>query len=330
MKERIGALIAAGGPADEAGFEAAALDLWAWQVAHNPEYRAFCGEAAPSGWRAIPAVPVGLFRELALTCFPAEQARVVFRTSGTTAERSGFHRLLDTDVYNLGARLGAARLVGAIPGGGVSLVTPAAHSSLGHMCRLFAPELGWFFSAEGGLDRAGALAALREARDPVFLPATAFALADLLFPEDEADLAPISLPAGSLVMITGGFKGRRRRVDERALGAAARAAFPGARVVGEYGMTELSSQLWAVPFEAPFRPPPWLRVYAVDPATGEPTEGPGQLRFVDLANHQTVLAIETQDHGIVAADGAVTLLGRLPDAPARGCSLDAERLGEEP
>lgn len=321
MKEEIRSLIVAGGPPDEAGFEAAALALYRWQLAHNPDYAAFSDGAAPARWTEIPAVPVGLFRELALTCFPPEQARHVFRTSGTTAEQSGLHRLLDTDVYDLGARQHAEATVGPLPRGGVSLVSPAAHSSLGHMARSFAPELSWRWDPDRGLDAPGALADLRAATAPVFLPATAFAMADLL---DALGEEILSLPAGSLVMVTGGFKGRRQELSEAELAGRVERAFPGTRQVSEYGMTELSSQLWGPLRDRLYAPPRWLRALAVDPETGEPA-AEGLLRFVDLANHQTVLAIETQDLGQVLADGRVRLLGRLPAAPPRGCSLDAER-----
>ena len=66
-----------------------------------------------------------------------------------------------------------------------------------------------------------------------------------------------------------------------------------------------------------------MRVYAADPLSGEPAEE-GVLRFVDLANHQTVLAIETQDLGRILPDGRVVLLGRSLEAPLRGCSLTVE------
>ena len=65
----------------------------------------------------------------------------------------------------------------------------------------------------------------------------------------------------------------------------------------------------------------WEAVRRRDPvADGER----GQLRFFDLANHWTVLAIETQDLGRIEADGRVRYLGRLAGAPVRGCSLAAE------
>lgn len=305
-------------------FDALALALYRWQRAHSPAYDALCGDARPRRFPEIPAVPVALFRDLALCCFPPEEARVIFRTSGTTGgqQARGQHRLRDTAIADLSARRGVALALGALPTAGLALVPPEADSSLGHMCRLLAPDLQWAFSLQGGVDHAAAWAALRAAAAPVFVPATAFALADLLFPPGGPP-APCPLPAGSTVMITGGFKGRLRAVDEAGLRAAAAAAFPGARIVGEYGMTELSSQLWASPAGAAYRPPPWMRAFTVDPWSGDPAPE-GLLRFLDLANHESVLAIETQDLGRVAPDGSVTLLGRLEGAPARGCSLSVE------
>jgi hypothetical protein len=100
------------------------------------------------------------------------------------------------------------------------------------------------------------------------------------------------------------------------------AAFgPEIQWVREYGMCELSSQLWDT--GEGYRAPPWLHVYTVDPISGAPCEGPGLLTFVDLANWGSCLAVETQDVGEVLGE-EVVLHGRLPSAPARGCSLVLE------
>ena len=50
------------------------------------------------------------------------------------------------------------------------------------------------------------------------------------------------------------------------------------------------------------------------------------LNLVDLANHQTVLSIETRDQGIVYDDGSMELVGRIPNANPRGCSLSVEEV----
>ena len=309
--------------ADQGGFEDLALRLFAWQRQHNPDYRALCADApAPTRWQEIPPVPVGLFRDLPLTSFPPEQARVLFRTSGTTVGKRGECRALDTELYDLGARRHALACLGPLPAAGVALVPYEADSSLGHMCQDFVPGMPTFLTPERGLDLAGAWQALAQAREPLFLPTTAFALDALL---DEGPAAPLPLPAGSLVMVTGGGKGREMRRSEAELVEQTEARLPGARGVGEYGMTELSSQLWSERPGLPYRPPPWLGVQALDPATGAPLPpgSEGLLAFVDLANRWTVLAIETQDLGVVDPAGRVQLRGRLSGAPLRGCSLAA-------
>ena len=128
-----------------------------------------------------------------------------------------------------------------------------------------------------------------------------------------------------MVMVTGGFKGRVHRLEGADLYRATHRVLRPSRIVTEYGMTELSSQLWGTPAVS-YLPPPWMRVYAVDPVSGIPLgpEEAGQLRFVDLCNLDATLAIETMDEGVVHGDGSVSLRGRLPGSPARGCSLTVE------
>ena len=294
-------------------FEQLALDLFAAQRRSNPDLAKICGDVEPSDWTEIPAIPATLFRALALTSFPPEQARVVFRTSGTTGDR-GACRLPNTALHDLSAQTHARAVLGPLPRRGIRLVPDSVDSSLGHMCRLFIPRSPCFVGDT--IDAAGAWAALRRAETPLFVPGTAFAWAAMV----AAAGAPVPVPAGTVAMVTGGFKGRVVAVDAGELSAALRRLLPGARLVGEYGMTELGSQLWSDPLGAAFTPPPWMRVRAVDPWTGAPAHE-GLLRFTDLANAYTVVSIETGDLGRVDDQGRVTLLGRLGGGAARGCWL---------
>lgn len=321
--------------ADAGAVEAQALALFRWQRAHNPEYAAFAGDGEPCTLAAIPAVPVALFRDLALTCFPPEEARIHFHTSGTSTGRPGVHRLRDTDVYDVASEGWFQAMVPACPRHAVSLVPPpwlAPRSSLSHMVGRLFPTADWLATGDGRVDPDRTWRTLAGAREPVFVAATALALALLL----EEGAGATALPAGSMVMVTGGFKGRALRIDGNALLDELRARLgPETALVGEYGMTELSSQLWTRPGglhdpTGPFHPPPWLVPVVVDPGSGVrvPVGTPGQLRFVDLANHETVVAIETMDEGTLAPDGSLRLHGRLPGAPARGCSLTVEEASE--
>jgi hypothetical protein len=65
-----------------------------------------------------------------------------------------------------------------------------------------------------------------------------------------------------------------------------------------------------------------VRTRAVDPDTLAPLP-PGEvgiLQHFDLANAGSVMAIQTEDLGVVAGD-RFTLLGRSPGAQPRGCSI---------
>lgn len=308
-------------------FEELAHALFTLQVATNEAYAALADGASPARVEDIPAVPVALFQSVPLMSFPASEAAFTFRTSGTTGAVRGVHRLRDTTLYDLGAWAHFTACVPNLPTQVASLCPSDADSSLGHMVGAFAARLGGapLPLFEDGAVRADAWEHLARlaAGGPLFLASTAFALDALLAAPGRLDLDP-----RSVVMVTGGFKGRAVRLDAPGLYAALPARLGAPRVVGEYGMTELSSQLWTDPVPAgevpgPFRAPPWLRVYTVDPTTGAPVDGEGLLRFVDLCNAHSVLAIETMDLGVVEGD-RVTLRGRLQGAEARGCSMRAE------
>jgi acyl-CoA synthetase (AMP-forming)/AMP-acid ligase II len=327
VRDRVRAFVEAG----EGDFTDLALALFRWQRENNATYRALADDVEPTTVEEIPAVPVALFQSLVLTSFPVEDARVVFRTSGTTGAVRGVTRLRDTTVYDLGAWRHFQASAGLLPERVASLCPDDPDSSLGHMVAHFSATLsGPSALPPLALFRAGAVVpdawrqlAAAAMLGPVLLAATAFALDALFSHPGQATLGP-----GSLVMVTGGFKGRAVRLDAPGLYAAVRDRLGTPRVIGEYGMTELSSQLWTDPVPAgavpgAFVAPPWLRVYAVDPVTGAPVQGEGLLRFVDLANVDTVLAIETMDLGVVEGQ-RVTLRGRLAGAEARGCSLRAE------
>jgi hypothetical protein len=303
----------------EEGFGEIALAVGAYQRANSPVIAAL-SDGAPLTWRDLPAVPVELFKRVAVGTVPVGEGRV-FRTSGTTGGPRGEHRTWTPELYELGAERWARACVEDLPPRAHALLLDAwAHpdSSLSHMVALLTDEAEWYLRPDG-VDLDGLERALAAETEPVFVPCTGFALAEWF------ERGTPAAPPGSVVMVTGGFKGRVQRVDDVGLYATARAAFTGCRVVTEYGMTELSSQLWGEP-GGDYAPPAWLRALAVDPVTGTPLPAgrPGQLRFVDLCNLDSAVAIETLDAGVVHEDGTVTLHGRLAGSGARGCSLTVE------
>ena len=81
--------------------------------------------------------------------------------------------------------------------------------------------------------------------------------------------------------------------------------------VSEYSMTELSSQAYTDDLRRRLQvveterrgvlhTPPWARVDIVDPLSFEPIDEPGTeglIRWYDLANTESVLAVQTSDLG---------------------------------
>jgi hypothetical protein len=137
-------------------------------------------------------------------------------------------------------------------------------------------------------------------------------------------------------MDTGGFKGRSREVTREELyaGFDELLGISYAWCVNEYGMTEMSSQFYdGIAGSAPLPPdrlhagPPWVRTQATDPETLRPLPhgAVGVLRHLDLANLNSVMAIQTADLGVTSPQG-FRLLGRARGAEARGCSLAMEDL----
>jgi hypothetical protein len=159
---------------------------------------------------------------------------------------------------------------------------------------------------------------------PVALLGTALAFLNLI------ETTPArALPPGSFAMETGGYKGSARELSKADLYTLLEKhlALAPDQVLNEYGMTELSSQFYTRGLGDVHRGGPWVRALVIDPETGAEVSigNPGILRIFDLANLNSVLALETQDLAIRRKDG-FELLGRDPAALPRGCSRMADEM----
>jgi hypothetical protein len=339
------------GREDEPRFEQLALELFAYQHEHNPAYRRLCrafalDPGAVRSWREIPAVPTGAFKEARLATFPAAQEIRTFRTSGSTTERRGELHLDTLKLYE--ASLLATLSAYLCPEGSPirwAILAPSAQdvpdSSLSYMIEtgmrvLGTPQSRFYMDADR-FDTDGLLEDLQNTRDPVAMVGTAFAFVHFLDFLMERGVA-LDLPDGSRVMETGGFKGRSRELSRDELhGAIGRTlGLSASRIVNQYGMCELASQFYEPTLRTgqatrTKRIPPWVRTRVVDPGTLEevPTGEVGILIHYDLANTGSVLAVQTSDLGRRVEEG-FEVLGRAPDAEARGCSLAAEALLDGP
>ena len=339
-------------PLDADTFGVLALAAFAWQFDNNPHYAAFCRRrsrtpGSVTRWQDIPAVPTAAFREVELTCAAAGSADAVFRTSGTTQDhRRGVHVVPDIRFYHRSLIPNFAAMV--LPEGTAmtmfSLVPPPRDlpdSSLSHMIATAMERFGtrdsrWCASAADGIDHETLDRALRDARgsgESVCILGTSFSFVHWTDAMRDRGMRH-RLRDGSRLMDTGGFKGRSREVGRDELRATYLdlLGLPPTHCINEYGMTELCSQFYDASLRdaivrrtlGPDRKvvPPWVRTEVVHPETLDPVPDgtTGLLRHTDLANIGSVIAVQTEDVGVIV-DGGFRVIGRMAGAQPRGCSI---------
>jgi hypothetical protein len=336
-------------PWSDSDFGALASRVFEYQFAHNSTYRLYSERrgATPQtvrSWREVPLVPTDAFKHLDLVAGEAQGVEAVFHTSGTGTEgvAPGRHLIPHLSLYRASllppfkAHLlpdrERLRFISLIPS-----PEELPRSSLSHMVEVgaqaFASEVHWVVDGTGLIDRERLEGAMRDCRrdgEAVLLLGTAFSFVHAL---DQDALG--ALPPGSRIMETGGFKGRSREVPSSELyqSLSSQTKVSRDRIVNEYGMTELLSQLYTPVLSEGAADggahvlPPWLRVRALDPSTlDEVEEGTeGLLAFFDLANAGSVCHLLTEDVGSVLG-GRLRLAGQVTGAEPRGCSMAMDDL----
>jgi hypothetical protein len=334
-------------PLDDVAFNHLALRVFRFQFEHNSAYRKYCERRTVdpqniTTWLDVPAVPTAAFKAAPLLAGDAEEAQVIFRTSGTTRgpEQRGEHYVLDTELYerSLLPTFEHFVLADAARMSMVALVPPwqqGSDSSLSYMVTTLMRQLGtadsWFALDHDGLKYERLrdyLVQQKRAEQPVCLIGTSLAFLhwlDALRKENKT----FQLPAASRIMDTGGFKGKERAITSAQLRDMYKSylGVPAHRAVNEYGMTEMLSQFYDAHLRNPHlisikQGPPWVRSVVVHPETLEPlrSDETGLLRHFDLANLFSVSALQTEDLARASADG-FELLGRVAGATPRGCSI---------
>jgi hypothetical protein len=325
----------ADGSRDDAARDALLARALRFQRAHVAPYARIVAQSGLGDGDALrwPAVPTDVFRFVRVAAHDAATDVKVFRTSGTTQAHRGEHALCDLALYDRSARAWAKHvLFPDVARMKLVVLAPSAtelpDSSLSYMLDRFGPWFGEGASVAafrgGALDLALLERTLRAAErtgEPVALLGTSFAF---VHADDGLGEHTFQLPPGSRVMQTGGFKGKSREVapDEMRSLLSARYGVPGDRIIAEYGMTELCSQLYEQMSPRRLVAPGWVRVTLVDPDTLQPVPDgeEGLVRIDDLANLDTACAIQTSDRARRVADGIV-VLGRAAGAVPRGCSI---------
>ncbi len=345
MADRIGAVIARGTGGDPSAFESLAREVFEFQYANNAPYRAFCeaAGAAPGtleGWRGIPAYPTDAFKQEVVASFPFGQAVMAQLTSGTTSPNQRGRIFRDEAgrrmVFAANRVMTSAYLFPDLADGDrmrilILAPSPEMAPSMGMAIgmdqtrRHFGTPDSAFLMRRSGIDVRMLVSAFRHAEssgEPVALIGATSACIYFLQACARKGWRFV-LPPGSRLGDGGGYRGRFGEVTREDYYAMVeeRLGVPASHCVNILGMAEsatnyfddtLASCAAGAAGERHKVPPPWTRVVAVSPDTGEelPHGETGLLKHWDLANLPTVIAVQTDNLGATDARGGFEILGR--------------------
>lgn len=308
-------------------FERYALDLFHFQYEHLEHYRDFCSHlkkdpSKVSHSSEIPFMPISFFKSHKLL-HPKTPTDFYFSSSGTTGQETSKHYVPFLKEYEASYRQAFQEFYGSVTDYCVLALLPSylerEGSSLIYMVadlieKSGHPQSGFYLDNPQDLHRS--LLNLEAAGTKTLLIGVSFALLDFV------EQYPMALQH-TIVMETGGMKGRRKEMIRASLHAQLCQGFGLSKIHSEYGMTELLSQAYSSG-DGVFKAPSWLKIYirdTEDPLSLVGDHKTGGVNIIDLANTYSCAFIATQDLGKTFADGTFTILGRFDHAAIRGCNL---------
>jgi phenylacetate-coenzyme A ligase PaaK-like adenylate-forming protein len=311
----------------EQDFNKIALEVFKHQFTNNKVYRSFCDLLCvhPSDVKTveeIPFLPIQFFKTHRVLSSKGNPV-ITFESSGTTGSRTSKHLVTDLSVYTKSYSKGFAHFYGDIEEYAVLALLPnyleRKGSSLVYMvddliARSKHEESGFYLHNLEAL--AKKLTTLDESGQKTLLIGVSFALLDLI------ELHQFNLK-NTIIMETGGMKGRRKELVREELHAVLQSGFGVSQIHSEYGMTELLSQGYSNG-KGIFKTPSWMKILTRDPEdalTINPSGKNGGINVIDLANYHSCSFIATQDLGKVHDNQTFEVIGRFDNSDIRGCNL---------
>ncbi|WP_291867972.1 acyl transferase [Maribacter sp.] len=311
----------------KAEFNALTLQIFEHQFKTNSVYKEFCQHLGKNPLNIkntdeIPFIPIDFFKSKTILS-NAKTADIIFTSSGTTGSVTSKHYVSDINLYEESYINAFRHFYGKEEDYCVLALLPSylerQGSSLIYMVndlinRSSHPESGFFLKDTDTL--IATLKKLEAAKTKTLLIGVSFALLDLV---DETELNL----KNTIVMETGGMKGRRKEMIREELHDTLKKGFGVSKIHSEYGMTELLSQAYSKG-NGIFHCPPWMKVLTrdtEDPLTLQEYGKTGGINVIDLANINSCSFIATQDLGKIYEDDSFEILGRFDHSDIRGCNL---------
>ncbi len=308
-------------------FEKIALKTFRYQYENNLVYQEFCDLLHTNVQKVktlqqIPFLPIQFFKSHTVVS-NNEAPQAIFTSSGTTGMTTSQHLVTDVSLYEESYRRGFSQFYGNIENYVVLALLPSylerEGSSLIYMVEDLIqlsnqPESGFYLNNHDELIEK--LIELDSQGQNVILIGVTYALLDLI------EKRKFQLQ-NTIIMETGGMKGKRKEMIREELHQQLCAGFGVASIHSEYGMTELLSQAYSLG-EGIFECPSWMQILIRDTedALSYITNGKtGGINVIDLANRNSCSFIATQDLGKKYANGTFEVLGRFDNSDIRGCNL---------
>ena len=312
---------------NEQQFTEIALAVFKHQFRNNKVYRSFCDllyihPASVNTIEEIPFLPIQFFKSRQVLS-SLDEVQETFTSSGTTGSVISKHLVTDINLYKESYLKGFAHFYGNIEEYTVLALLPnyleREGSSLVFMVddlirKSKNPESGFFLDNRKEL--AQKLIELDKTGQKILLIGVSFALLDLI------EMQQFSLK-NTIIMETGGMKGRRKELVREELHAILQNGFGVSEIHSEYGMTELLSQAYSKG-NGIFKTPPWMKILTRDTEDALTINASGKnggINIIDLANYNSCSFIAAQDLGKVHENETFEIIGRFDNSDIRGCNL---------
>jgi len=303
------------------------LVIFKHQFQNNKVYRSFCDllYVHPSDVKTIdeiPFLPIQFFKRRKVIS-SLDEVQEIFTSSGTTGSITSKHFITDVAIYRESYLKGFTNFYGNIEEYVVLALLPNYLERRGSSLVFMVNDLiRKSKNEESGfyLDNLSELSQKLQEFDKkgkkVLLIGVSFALLDLV-EKHQFQLK------NTIVMETGGMKGRRKELVRQELHTILYQGFGVDKIHSEYGMTELLSQAYSKG-NGIFETPPWMKILTrdtEDALTINPKGKTGGINVIDLANYNSCSFIATQDLGKVHQNGTFEIIGRFDNSDIRGCNL---------
>lgn len=307
-------------------FERIAVEVFRFQYKKVPAYRDFCNllNTKISKVKAItdiPFLPIQFFKthKIIANNFTED---LIFSSSGTTGSITSKHYVSDVKLYEASFHKAFETQYGNPENFAILALLPSylerEGSSLIYMVeklieRSNNPHSGFYLYEMDALIEK--LDALEKSGQKTLLLGVSYALLDLI------EKRRFHLKH-TIVMETGGMKGRRKEMIKEELHEILKNGFGIKKIHSEYGMTELLSQAYSTG-DGIFNCPPWMKVLTRDTEDARTYifGKTGGINVIDLANLFSCSFIATQDLGKTSPNGSFEILGRFDSSDIRGCNL---------